>query len=128
MNQRLVAIAVWSLVLLFALACAAVAWRAGTMSAAAPAAVADAAALPGGALWASRCARCHEASAFSGRLAGADRLAAASAMLATLDTHGGTEFAEDLQLIQWLATQAGADNGAAAPVPEKAGEDDPYTL
>jgi hypothetical protein len=127
MNQRLVAIAVWSLVLLFALACAAVAWRAGTMSAA-PAAAADAAALPGGALWASRCARCHEPSAFSGHLAGADRIAAASAMLAALDTHGGTDFAEDLQLIQWLATQAGADNGAAAPVAEKAEEDDPYTL
>jgi hypothetical protein len=131
MNQRLVAIAVGSLVLLFALACAAFAWRASTVPAA-PAVGSDAATAPGGALWASRCARCHEAAEFTGGLAGPGRIAAASTMLRQLESHGGTGFAEDLLLIQWLASQAEAGRGAserpAEPPADEPQEEDDFTL
>lgn len=131
MNQRLVAIAVGSLVLLFALACAAFAWRAST-TAAAPTVGFDAASAPGNALWASHCARCHEPAEFTGRLVGPGRIAAASTMLGQLESHGGTGFAEDLLLIQWLATQAEAGRGASDPPGEppvdEAQEEDDFTL
>lgn len=124
MNQRLVAIAVWSLALLFALACVAFAWRATRLGAPlAPAPAAEAA--PGAAVWGSACARCHEPGEFTGRLAGAGRAAAVAGMLARLDDHGALGFAEDLQVIQWLATQAGTDAAVPpTPSPEPEAEDD----
>lgn len=120
MNQRLVAIAVWSLALLFALAATAFAWRAVRLGAA-PAPAIDAAAAPGATLWASACARCHAPGEFAGSLAGPGRAAAVDRLVRKLDDHGRLGFAEDLQVIQWLATQAGA---ASEPAPEPEAEDD----
>lgn len=120
MNQRLVTIAVYSLALLFALACVAFAWRASTMPGAAPPAEPAAAQ----ALWQARCGGCHAPAEFLPRLAGPGREAAAADLVQRLARHGDATFAEDLQLIQWLAGQA----ATGAPAEEAPAEDDDYTL
>jgi mono/diheme cytochrome c family protein len=128
MNQRLVAIAVWSLALLFALACAAFAWRATRLAAAPAAAVVDPAVAPGAALWASACARCHAPAEFAPALAGADRVAEVARLLHKLDDHGPLEFSEDLLVVQWLASLAPA-TVEAPPAPEADdGEAEDFTL
>lgn len=120
MTDRLVTLTVWLLAAGFALACALFAWRASAP--AAPPAIAPASApSDGAALFAARCARCHQAGEFTARLAAADRAAAAGRLLETLDDHGDTGFADDVAIVHWLATQAPADG---APPPERPGPDD----
>lgn len=124
MNQRQVRIAVASLAGLFALACVAVAWRSGSASRD-PAPAADPAATPGAALWTQGCAGCHAPEEFTARLAGTGRAAAAAALLQRLEDHGALGFAEDLQVIQWLAAQTPASTTAAEGAePEPEPEDD----
>lgn len=130
MNQRQVRIAVAGLAGLFALACVAVAWRTGGAGGN-PAPPADPAAAPGAALWASACADCHAPAEFTTRLAGDGRAAAAAALLQRLDDHGTLEFAEDLQVVQWLAAQSPASVAApqhAGDAPEPEDQDDEFRL
>ena len=128
MTDRLVTLTVWMLAAGFALACVLFAWRASA-PAAMPAVAADAGAIDGAALFASHCARCHEAGEFTPRLAAPDRAVAAGRLLEALADHGDTGFADDLAIVHWLATRAGpaATSPAQDPPPAEDAEDD-YSL
>lgn len=125
MTDRLVTLTVWILAVGFALACVLFAWRASTAGAP-PGVAPPVASGAGAALFDAHCSRCHDAGAFSARLAAPDRAVAAGRLLEKLDDHGGASFADDLAIVQWLAAQATARPGAT-PEPASEPEDD-YSL
>lgn len=126
MNARAVSVAVWSLGVLFALACLAFAGRSGRqpLSEAPLAGVA----VDRGALWQAHCGNCHPVAEFQARLSGPQAALAARELLQKLEAHGDTSLSDDLLLVSWLSAQAEAAEPASAKPPAQAEPEDDYSL
>lgn len=128
MTDRLVTLTVWILAAGFALACVVFAWRAA-MPVSPLSAPLGAGAVPGEDSWRVHCARCHDVSEFTGRLAASDRATVAGRWLEQLERHGDAPFADDIAIVHWLATQASAAAATVEPAaPDQPEPEDDFTL